>query len=63
MAPSKAATNNREKYSLYLDKADLERLREYEREIGVPVSESVRRAVAAYVESLPKPKAIAKLFK
>ena len=63
MAPSKAATNAREKYSLYLDKADLERLREYEQEIGVPVSESVRRAVAAYVESLPKPKAIAKLFK
>jgi hypothetical protein len=56
-------TATREKYSLYLEQADLDRLREYEREVGVPVSESVRRAVAAYVASLPTPKAIAKLFK
>lgn len=62
MAKQKMKTETREKYSLYLDQADLDRLREYEREIGVPVSESVRRAVAAYVQALPRPKAIAKLF-
>jgi len=63
MATDKTKTPNREKYSLYLDQADLDRLRELEREIGVPVSTSVRRAVAAYVQTLPTPKAIAKLFK
>jgi len=47
-------TKNREKYALWLDKADLARLREYQEWVGVPVSESIRRAVNAYLETLPK---------
>jgi len=44
-------TKEREKYAVYIDRADLERLREYQERVGVPVSESIRRAVAAYVEN------------
>jgi len=47
-------TKDREKYAVYLDSGDLKRLREYQEEIGVPVSESIRRAIAAYVETLKK---------
>jgi hypothetical protein len=45
-------TKEREKYAVYIDRADLERLREYQERVGVPVSESIRRAIAAYVETL-----------
>ena len=47
-------TKNREKYALYLDNAALAQLRAYQDEVGVPVSESIRRAVDAYLKTLPK---------
>jgi hypothetical protein len=43
-------TKNREKYAVWIDNDDLERLREYQQTVGVPVSESVRRAIKAYLE-------------
>lgn len=52
--PTKTA--NREKLAIWVDLPDLARLRAYQEDIGVPVSESIRRAIAAYVETLPKPK-------
>ncbi len=45
-------TKNREKYAVWIDNDDLDRLREYQRTVGVPVSESVRRAIKAYLENL-----------
>jgi hypothetical protein len=54
MKRSTTKTKNREKYAVYLDRGDLERLREYQEQIGVPVSESIRRAVAEYVKILGK---------
>ena len=51
-------TKNREKYAVWIDNGDLDRLREYQERIGVPVSESIRRAVKAYVEALKNRKAI-----
>ena len=51
-------TKNREKYAVWIDNEDLDRLREYQERIGVPVSESIRRAVKAYVEALKNRKAI-----
>ena len=47
-------TKDREKYATYLDRKDLDFLREYQERIGVPVSESIRRAIADYVEKLKK---------
>ena len=47
-------TKDREKYAVWLDNAALARLREYQEQVGVPVSESIRRAVDAYLETLPK---------
>jgi hypothetical protein len=47
-------TKNREKYALWLDNAALAGLREYQERVGVPVSESIRRAVDAYLKTLPK---------
>jgi len=47
-------SEHREKYSLYLDRDDLERLRAHEQAIGVPVSESIRRAIRAHLEGLKK---------
>jgi Ribbon-helix-helix domain len=44
----------KQKYALYLDPEDLKKLREYQERVGVPVSESIRRAIAAYVETLKK---------
>jgi hypothetical protein len=32
------------------------RLRDYQDEIGVPVAVSIRRALDAYIETLPKPR-------
>ena len=45
-------TKNREKYAVWIDNDDLERLREYQQTVGVPVSESVRRAIKKYLEGL-----------
>ena len=50
-------TKKREKYAVWIDNDDLDRLREYQRTVGVPVSESVRRAIKAHLETLPKGKA------
>ena len=44
----------REKYALWLDNDSLAALRAYQEQVGVPVSESIRRAVEAYVKTLPK---------
>lgn len=44
----------REKYALWLDNDSLKALRQYQEDVGVPVSESIRRAVEAYVKTLPK---------
>ena len=45
-------TKNREKYAVWIDNDDLDRLREYQQTVGVPVSESVRRAIKAYLKIL-----------
>jgi Ribbon-helix-helix domain len=49
-------TEEREKYALWLDNSVLKRLRDYQADIGVPVSVSIRKAIDAYLESLPKVK-------
>ena len=51
-------TKDREKYAVWIDNGDLDRLREYQERIGVPVSESIRRAIKVYVEALKNRKAI-----
>jgi hypothetical protein len=50
----KTRTPDREKYAMYLDSDSLAALRAYQQQVGVPVSESIRRAVEAYVKTLPK---------
>jgi len=45
-------TKKREKYAVWIDNDDLDRLREYQQTVGVPVSESVRRAIKAYLKVL-----------
>ena len=45
-------TKNREKYAVWIDNYDLGRLREYQQTVGVPVSESVRRAIKVYLGNL-----------
>ncbi len=45
-------TQKREKYAVWIDNDDLDRLREYQQRLGVPVSESVRRAIKAYLKVL-----------
>jgi Ribbon-helix-helix domain len=45
-------TEDRIRYALWLDQKELERLREYQREVGVPVSESIRRAISDYLDRL-----------
>jgi hypothetical protein len=47
---SKTKTADREKIALWLDRPSLDTLREIQHEIGVPVSEQIRRAVTAYLE-------------
>ena len=47
---SKTKTADREKIALWLDRPSLDALREIQRDIGVPVSEQIRRAVAGYLE-------------
>jgi len=49
-------TDSREKLAIWVDNADLARLRAYQADIGVPVSESIRRAINSFVGTLPKPK-------
>jgi hypothetical protein len=51
-------TEKREKYAVWIDNEDLDRLREYQERVGVPVSESIRRAVKGYVKALKNRKAI-----
>ena len=45
-------SDNREKYALWLDNDSLKFLRQYQEVVGVTVSESIRRAVKAYVKTL-----------
>jgi hypothetical protein len=52
MKKSSTRTNDREKYAIWLDKQDLAKLRAHQDKIGVPVSESVRRAVKEYLKKL-----------
>lgn len=49
-------TKKREKYAVWIDNDDLDRLREYQKRVGVPVSESVRRAIKAHLQTLPSRK-------
>jgi hypothetical protein len=57
MAKKTASTaSDREKYTLWLDKAELDRLKDYQQAVGVPVSESIRRAIADYLDQLKIPK-------
>jgi len=51
-------TKKREKYAVWIDNEDINHLREYQERVGVPVSESIRRAVKVYVEALKNRKAI-----
>jgi hypothetical protein len=54
ISPTK--TEDREKYTLWLDNDVLKRLRQYQEEVGVPVSVSVRKALEAYVNELKIPR-------
>jgi len=45
-------SQDKEKYAVYMDRGDLKILRNYQAEVGVPVSESIRRAIRAYVAEL-----------
>ena len=54
----KTKTEFKEKVALWLDNDALAALRLYEEQVGVPVSESVRRAVVAYVAELRRKKAL-----
>ena len=51
---SPVKTEDREKYAVWIDREPLARLRQYQEDVGVPVSESIRRAIAAYLERLPR---------
>jgi len=42
---SKTRTMNREKVAIWLDRPDLEALREIQKKIGVPIAEQIRRLV------------------
>jgi hypothetical protein len=52
MSPVK--TKGREKYAVWIDREPLAKLRQYQEDVGVPVSESIRRAIDAYLETLPR---------
>jgi hypothetical protein len=43
-------TDNREKIAVWLDRQALATLRAMQKTLGVPVSESIRRAIAAYLQ-------------
>jgi hypothetical protein len=46
----------REKFALYIDKEVLERLRAHQDDVGAPIAVSIRKALDAYVLTLPKTK-------
>jgi hypothetical protein len=50
--PRAKEKQDKEKYAVYMDRGDLQALRRYQTEVGVPVSESIRRAVRAYLTDL-----------
>lgn len=45
-------TDDKEKIALWIDRKNLATLRALKEKIGVPVSESINRAVAAYLKNL-----------
>ena len=45
-------TKRREKYAVWIDNDDPDRLRQYQQTVGVPVAESIRRAIKTYLETL-----------
>jgi hypothetical protein len=47
---SKTKTEDREKVAIWLDRPDLEALRNIQKEIGVPISEQIRRFVHSGLE-------------
>jgi hypothetical protein len=51
---SPVKTKDREKYAVWIDREALAQLRQYQEHVGVPVSESIRRAINTYLERLPK---------
>ena len=51
---SPVKTKDREKYAVWIDREALARLRQYQEDVGVPVSESIGRAIDAYLEALPR---------
>ena len=51
---STVKTKDREKYAVWIDRETLAQLRQYQEDVGVPVSESIRRALDAYLEKLTK---------
>ena len=51
---SPVKTEDREKYAVWIDREPLAQLRQYQEDVGVPVSESIRRAIDAYLETLPR---------
>jgi hypothetical protein len=51
---SPVKTKDREKYAVWIDREPLAKLRQYQKDVGVPVSESIRRAIEAYLETLPR---------
>ena len=52
---SSSQTEDREKFAVWLDHDVLAKLREYQTEVGVPVSVSIRMAIADYLAQLKKP--------
>jgi hypothetical protein len=50
--PRAKEKRDKEKYAVYMDRSDLQALRNYQTEVGVPVSESIRRAIRAYLAEL-----------
>jgi hypothetical protein len=53
-AKTGAKTDDREKYTLWLDNDTLAKLRAYQERVGVPVSVSIRKAIDMYMEHLKK---------
>jgi len=49
-----AKTDDREKYTLWLDNDTLAKLRAYQQKVGVPVSVSIRKAIDNYIDHLKK---------
>jgi hypothetical protein len=50
--PKSISTGKREKVAVWLDHHLMAALREYQVKVGVPVSESIRRAIAEYIRKL-----------